>query len=324
MNLLPQIKAPIYDELKEFKESFNESLASSNDLMCSVIEHIKQKNGKMMRPMLVLLIAKSFGEINKVTIYSAVALELLHTASLIHDDVVDESELRRGQPSVNAIYGNKVSVLAGDFFLATSLMEVGKTNNYKIVELVANLGKKLSEGELLQLENIDQLDLTQKSYVEVINKKTAALFEACAEIAALSVNAPEEKVLEIKRLGNLIGVCFQIRDDIFDYYENLQIGKPTGKDMEEGKLTLPILYALDKSKNPHFMKKALYVKKGKATPEDIHDLIQFAMDEGGIEYAHQTIDKIRDEAEKIIQSNFSGDIQEALLNYLRYVVNRKL
>lgn len=324
MNLLPQIKAPISDELKEFRESFNESLDSSNDLMSSVIDHIKQKNGKMMRPMLVLLIAKSLGQISKVTIHSAVALELLHTASLIHDDVVDDSVLRRGQPSVNAIYGNKVSVLAGDFFLATSLMEVGKTYNYRIVELVANLGKKLSEGELLQLENIDQLNLSEESYFEVINKKTAALFEACAEIAALSVNASDEKVSEIRRLGNLIGVCFQIRDDIFDYYENLQIGKPTGKDMEEGKLTLPILYALDKTKNPYFREKALDVKKGNATAEDINDLIHFAMDEGGIDYAHETIDRFRGEAEQIILSHFSGDLQEALLNYLDYVVNRKL
>lgn len=324
MNLLPQIKAPINDELKVFKQVFSQSLMSSNDLMSSVINHIKHKNGKMMRPILVLLVAKSFGEVTEVTIHSAVSLELLHTASLIHDDVVDDSVLRRGQPSVNAIYGNKVSVLAGDFFLATALMEVGKTHNYEIVELVANLGKKLSEGELLQLENIDQLDLSKASYFEVIDKKTAALFEACAEIAALSMNASEDQVRKMRKLGNLIGICFQIRDDIFDYYENLSIGKPTGKDMEEGKLTLPILYALDKTKDPLFNKMALSVKRGKATPEEIHRLIQFAIDEGGIEYAHQTIDKIHKEAEEIVRSNFSGEIQEALLSYLDYVINRKL
>lgn len=324
MNPLLQIQQPIQNELNEFKVYFNNSLDSSNELMASVIDHVKQKNGKMMRPILVLLISKSFGEVNETSFYSAVALELLHTASLIHDDVVDESQLRRGQPSANAIYGNKVSVLSGDFFLATCLMEVGKTHNPKIVELVASLGKRLAEGELLQLENVNQLNLSEELYYRVINKKTAALFETCAEIAALSSNATNTQVEQARKLGNLIGLCFQIKDDIFDYYENLQIGKPTGKDMEEGKLTLPILYALNSTGNAEYKEKAFLVKKGKATTQDINDLIQFAIDHKGIDYANEVIDKFRLDAERIINANYIGAIKDALILYLNYVVNRRL
>ena len=324
MNTLLQIKEPILDELEEFKVFFDRSLDSSNHLMQGVIEHIKQKNGKMMRPILVLLIAKSFGKVEDESIYSAVALELLHTASLIHDDVVDESALRRGQPSTNAIYDNKVSVLAGAFFLATCLMEVGKTRNHKIIDLVANLGRKLSEGELLQLENTDKLDLTEESYFEVISKKTAALFEACAEIAALSVHASDNWTRKVKKLGNLIGLCFQIKDDIFDYYINSDVGKPTGIDMEEGKLTLPILYALNKVSDEKFKNKAISVKKGTASIDDIEELIQFAIDRGGIQYAMDTIDRFKEEAETIINELFTGTIRTSLLGYLEYVAKRKL
>lgn len=324
MNPLLQIQKPIHKELEEFKSYFNDSLFSSNELMGSVIEHVKQKNGKMMRPILVLLISKGLGKVNETSLYSAVALELLHTASLIHDDVVDESQLRRGQPSTNAIYGNKVSVLAGDFFLATCLMEVGKTKNSQIVDLVASLGKKLAEGELLQLENINDLNLSEELYYRVINKKTAALFETCAEIAAISSNASEKQVKQSRKLGNLIGLCFQIKDDIFDYYENLQIGKPTGKDMEEGKLTLPILYALNSTGNAEYMEKAFLVKKGEASPQDINDLIQFAIDHKGIDYANEVIDSFREEGERIINSNYMGDVKDALIQYLNYVVNRRL
>ena len=220
MDSLPLIKSPITTELEDFKRLFDSSLSSSNLLLNNVIAHIRQRNGKMMRPILVLLVARLYGAIRPATLHAAVALELLHTASLVHDDVVDESTERRGQLSVNAIYNNKVAVLVGDFLLATSLVHAGKTMSHEILEVVSCLGQDLAEGELLQLSNVSNPQFSEEIYFDVIRKKTAALFAACTKSAALSVHADDEKA-EIARLfGEYIGICFQIKDDIFDYFEN--------------------------------------------------------------------------------------------------------
>ena len=306
------IKTPIAAELDDFKKLFDSSLTSSNFLLNEVISHIRQKNGKMMRPMLLLLMAKLYGRICPETLHAAVSLELLHTASLVHDDVVDESTERRGQLSVNAIYNNKVAVLVGDYLLATSLVQVGKTHNYAIIEVVSRLGQNLSEGELLQLSNVSSLQFSEEVYFDVIRKKTAVLFAACTKSGALSVGVTDE----------YIGLCFQIKDDIFDYYDSKKIGKPTGNDMLEGKLTLPVLYALNSTKDKAAEEIAVKVKSGSATTDEIDYLIEFAKQQGGIEYAVQTMLAFKEKALSLLLTLPDTDVKTALVAYLNYVVDR--
>ena len=250
MDYIKQIRQPITTELDDFICMFNSTLSHANGLLSQALEHIKNRGGKRMRPMLILLIAKNFGDVTDVTLRSAIGLELLHTASLVHDDVVDESSQRRGQASVNATYDNKVAVLVGDYILSTALLNVAMTGSKEIVAYLARLGQTLSNGEILQLTNISNQVISEQVYYDVIRQKTAALFEACAGIGTLSVGASPEVVEEAKRFGSNIGMIFQIRDDIFDYYESPEIGKPTGNDMAEGKLTLPVIYAVNNSHDP--------------------------------------------------------------------------
>ena len=276
MDYLSIIKQPISTEIADFIEIFNQSLTHKDGMLGQVLEHIRQRAGKRMRPILMLLIAKSFGKISPVTQHAAVGLELLHTASLVHDEVVDESSERRGQASVNATYNNKVAVLVGDFILSTALLNVAKTGDHRIVENLAELGRTLSNGEILQLTNIQNQNFSEEVYYQVINQKTAALFEACAGIGALSVGADEELVEEAKRFGQNLGIIFQIRDDIFDYFDSSEIGKPTGNDMAEGKLTLPVIYALNNSSFDSMHNLARKVKEGNVNPDEIAVLVEFA------------------------------------------------
>lgn len=317
------IKAPISVELEDFKKLFDSSLSSSNLLLNSVIAHIRQKNGKMMRPMLVLLAAKLYGEVCPATLHAAVALELLHNASLVHDDVVDESTERRGQLSVNAIFNNKVAVLSGDYLLATSLVQVGLTRNHAIIDIVSCLGQDLAEGELLQLSNVSNLQFSEDVYFDVIRKKTAVLFAACTKAGALSVGADDEKAEFARLFGEYIGLCFQIKDDIFDYFESKEIGKPTGNDMMEGKLTLPVLYALNSTGDKAAEEIAVKVKNGEATADEIAHLIEFAKLHGGIEYASQTMYAYREKALSLLASMPDTDVKKALATYLDYVVERE-
>lgn len=316
------IKTPIAAELEDFKKLFDSSLTSSNFLLNEVISHIRQKNGKMMRPMLLLLIAKLYGQICPATLHAAVSLELLHTASLVHDDVVDESTERRGQLSVNAIYNNKVAVLVGDYLLATALVYVGKTYNYDIIDVVSRLGQNLSEGELLQLSNVSNHEFSEDIYFDVIRKKTAVLFAACTLSGALSVGVTDEKAEFARLFGEYIGLCFQIKDDIFDYYDSKEIGKPTGNDMLEGKLTLPALYALNSTKDEAACAIALKVKNGEATTDEIARLIEFAKQQGGIEYAVQAMYTFKEKALSLLASLPDSDVKTALTAYLDYVVDR--
>ena len=317
------IIAPIIGEMEDFKRLFGESLSSSNLLLQQVIAHIRQKNGKMMRPMLVLLAAKLLDEVKPATLHAAASLELLHTASLVHDDVVDDSTERRGQLSVNALFNNKVAVLAGDYLLATALVQAGLTRSLGIVDLISALGRELAEGELLQLSNVRNEKFSEEVYFEVIHKKTAALFAACTKAGALSVGADAEKTEFLRRFGEYIGLCFQIRDDIFDYYESKEIGKPTGNDMLEGKLTLPVLYALNSTCDEEASALAVRVKAGKATADEIARLITFAKQHGGIEYAIQKMDNYRDKALELLSFAPANDATDALAAYINYVVERE-
>ena len=323
MDSISLIRTPIEAELRDFKELFDSSLSSSNALLDSVVSHIRQRNGKMMRPILVLLVARLYGAVCPSTLHAAVSLELLHTASLVHDDVVDESTERRGQLSVNAIFNNKVAVLTGDYLLATSLVHAELTNSHRIIQLVSTLGQDLADGELLQLSNVSNHSFSEEVYFDVIRKKTAALFAACAEAAALSVQVGEEEVAFARLLGEYIGICFQIKDDIFDYFDNREIGKPTGNDMLEGKLTLPALYVLNTTKNDEAQELAIKVKEGAATLDEIAHLISFIKENGGIEYAVQTMNIYKQKAFDLLASLPESDICVALRAYLDYVVDRE-
>ena len=276
-----------------------------------------------MRPMLLLLMAKNYGQITDVTQYSAVSLELLHTSSLIHDDVVDESDERRGQPSVNSSYNNKVAVLVGDYILSTVLLNVSFTYNQRIVEYLAELGRVLAAGELLQLSNIKNQEIREDIYYEVIQKKTAALFEACAAIGALSANASDDAVAKAKEFGMNLGMMFQIRDDIFDYFDSKEIGKPTGNDMAEGKLTLPVIYALNNTDFEAMQTLAKKVKAGTINTDEIAVLVEFTKQNGGIEYAEQQMAKYSKLCMDYIEANVKEKaVKEALTAYVDYVVQR--
>ena len=325
MDALSLIKRPIEGEFSEFTELFSQSLTHGDHLLSDVLSHIRQRGGKRMRPILTLLIAKNFGGVTMATQHSAIGLELLHTASLVHDDVVDESEERRGQASVNATYNNKVAVLTGDFILSTALLNVSYTNNQRIIENLAQLGRTLASGELLQLWNISNQEISEEIYYDVIKQKTAVLFESCAAIGALSVGASDEEVAEAARFGRNLGIMFQIRDDIFDYYDSKEIGKPTGNDMAEGKLTLPVIYALNQ--NPQYesmMNLARKVKAGSINTDEIAVLVEFTKQNGGIDYAEKRMEDFHREALKFLDESVKDDaIRTSLSAYLDYVIQRK-
>lgn len=322
MSRLEQIKQPIQAEFEVFKQKFDASLQSSNPLLGEVINFIKQRRGKMMRPMLTLLMAKLCGKIEESTYYAAISLELLHTASLVHDDVVDESDKRRGQASVNALYDNKVSVLVGDFLLATSLTNAALTDNISLVKLVSCLGQKLSEGEIIQLSNTNASDFSEDVYFDVIKKKTAALFSTAAEAGVRSVESCDEIAEKAYQFGELIGIAFQIKDDIFDYNPSDSLGKPSGNDMKEGKLTLPALYVLNAFNDESMKKLALKIRSLEATTEEITLFIDYVKQNGGIEYATQVMIDYRNKALALLPKTASPDLKEALTSYIDYVIER--
>lgn len=324
MDYLSLIKEPISAELEDFISLFNQSLSHDEGLLSQVLVHIRQRGGKRMRPMLILLMAKNFGRVSSVTQHAAVGLELLHTASLVHDDVVDESSERRGQASVNALYDNKVSVLVGDFILSTALLYVSKTHSEVIVRYLSELGRTLSDGEILQLTNIQNEAITETAYYEIIKRKTAALFEACAAIGAESAGASHDDVEEARKFGQNLGIIFQIRDDIFDYYDSKEIGKPTGNDMLEGKLTLPVIYALKSTGNAEMMMLARKVKAREVKQSEINQLVAFTKENGGIEYADQQMWKFHADCMRFIDERVGDSaIKTALKAYLDFVIERK-
>ena len=324
MDTLSLIKQPIETELGDFIELFNHALDHEDGLLQTVLNHIKQRAGKRMRPILILLVAKNFGQVSSVTQHAAVGLELLHTASLVHDDVVDEAAERRGQASVNADYDNKVAVLVGDYVLSTALLHVSYTHSEIIVRRLAELGRTLSDGEILQLANIQSKKVTEEVYYKIIERKTAALFEACAAIGAESAGATEEEVEAARLFGKNLGIVFQIRDDIFDYYDSeAEIGKPTGNDLAEGKLTLPIIYALNSTENEEMNALARKVKAHDVTREEIEKLVAFAKDNGGIEYAERRMWDFHAEAQSFIDTYVKDEsVRTSLQTYLYYVIKR--
>lgn len=307
----------------DFNALFDHSLSHTDGMLSQALAHIRQKTGKRMRPMLILLMARNYGAVTDSTLNAAVGLELLHTASLVHDDVVDESGERRGQASLNATYNNKVAVLVGDYLLSTALLHVAYTGNKQIVQYLAELGRTLASGEILQLSNIRSQGISEDVYYQVIRQKTAALFEACCAIGALSAGAAEADIVAAKEFGCNLGMIFQIRDDIFDYFESADIGKPTGNDMAEGKLTLPVIYALNTVGDEAMFALARNVKEGTVTADEIAVLVDFTKNNGGIEYARRRMDELRMQCDAFIRGSVGDrEIGDALTAYVDFVIRR--
>lgn len=315
------IAKPVAEELKTFTTYYKDSVFCNNVRIQEIIDYIMKSDGKRIRPTLLLLAAKACGEINNMTYNAAITVELLHTASLIHDDVVDESKIRRGRASLNAIYDNKMAVLAGDYFLSTALIKSVLTGNIELISNISDLGRDLAEGELNQLSLVKELIIDEDEYFQVIKKKTASLMSVCMRIGAMSVGAPTDEVEKFTKLGELLGLCFQLRDDIFDYFTDA-IGKPTGNDIREGKITLPLLYALRNA--PEDEKKELLsvIFSYDYTDENIQKLIRYAKEHGGIDYAYRKIEELKEEAEAIIDTIPNVEVREALDAAVKYIVER--
>ena len=298
MDYLSIIRQPIASEMEDFIALFNQSMSHPDGLLSQALDHIRQRAGKRMRPMLILLMASNFGRVNEAVQHAAVGLELLHTASLVHE--------------------------VGDYILSTALLCVSRTHSEDIVRYLAELGRTLSNGEILQLSNIRNSEISEEVYYQVIKQKTAALFEACAGIGTLSVGAPEESIEAAKKFGQNLGIIFQIRDDIFDYFPSSDIGKPTGNDMAEGKLTLPVLYALRHTQDEAMMELARKVKRNEITADEIAQLVDFTKRNGGIEYAEGRMWDFHREASDFLRQYVRDEqINLALSTYLDYVIKRE-
>jgi octaprenyl-diphosphate synthase len=321
---LSLIRQPIEQELADFIDLFEQSLDQGDGMLRKVLEYIGHRSGKRMRPMLMLLMAKNFGTVTPATLHSAVGLELLHTASIVHDDVVDESQERRGQASVNADFGNKVAVLAGDYILSTALLNVSFTRSFAIVRYLSELGQVLADGEINQLSNTRKEEISEEAYYDVIKKKTAALFEACSVMGAESAGEVSADDVNAARLfGQQLGIIFQIRDDIFDYYESAEIGKPTGNDMAEGKLTLPVIYSVNSSGDKDMLALARKVRRREVSAEEIARLVDFTKRTGGIEYAERRMNEYREKTADFIEHRVKDpEIKQALTAYVDFIIER--
>lgn len=323
MNDRKKIEEPVADEFKRFSEEFADSLRSETHRLQTAIDQILQACGKHVRPLLVLLTAKACGKVTDHTINSAVFLELLHTATLIHDDVIDETKQRRGIPSLNAIFDNRISVLVGDYILSTALIRSIQTGSLQIINIVSKLGRDLSEGEIKQIETAEESILDEACYMQVIKKKTATLLSSCTEIGAISADASPELVQTCRIFGEYLGYCFQIKDDIFDYYKETNIGKPTGNDIREGKVTLPLLHALEAGRREEVESFLKIIHEKDFSTENIEALIAFAKANGGIEYAEMRMREYHTKAVEVLLELPESEARSALLLLADYIVERE-
>lgn len=317
------IEKPVVEEFKRFNEEFAASLRSETHQLQEAIDKILHTSGKHIRPLLVLLTAKACGMVTDHTINAAVFLELLHTATIIHDDVIDETKQRRGVPSLNAIFDNRISVLVGDYVLSTALIRSIQTGNLQIINIVSNLGRDLSEGEIKQLETAEETILDEACYMQVIKKKTATLLSSCMEIGALSAGASPELTAKCREVGEYLGYCFQIKDDIFDYYKEANIGKPTGNDIREGKVTLPLLYALEQGRSEDAASFLKIIHDKNFSAANVDALIEFAKANGGIEYAESRMNTYHDKAVEQLMQLPESDARDGLLALADYIVTRQ-
>ncbi len=319
MSPLESIKASLEPELASLNALIHEHLSADNTLMTTIVERYLRKTGKQIRPLVVMLCARIFGPIDERVLNAAAAVELLHNASLIHDDVIDESKLRRGEPTVNAVWDNHIAVLVGDFFVSTALQRAIATSDMRIVEAIGSLGKLLSLGEIDQIYNATEHMMGEESYYRVISYKTASLFVACARVGCLAAGASEEGTEKLARVAELLGLCFQIRDDIFDYFPADKVGKPTGNDLREGKVTLPLLHALDV--RPDAEMSALLALPSLDTGQ-VERLQRYARDNGGIEYAYESMERLRRQADELLDRLGPSDALDSIKSLFDYIISR--
>ena len=321
MDVLDKIKAPVAKELEQFNEAFRKTLYSDNPLLEKAVEHLLKAPGKQIRPLLVLLSARMVGKVDEKVINVALALEMLHTATLVHDDVVDESNRRRGLPSLNALLGNQVAVLSGDYILSKALECAALTEDIRVVRYISQVGQSLADGELLQVANKDSDVLSEPAYFDVISRKTASLFSVCARLGALAAGGSEADAERLAQFGKLIGICFQIRDDVFDY-GTAEVGKPVGNDMKEGKLTLPAIYVIKHSEDESIRELAQKVRRREASAKEIQKLIKFTVQEGGLEYAQWHMKDMQGMADGLIDDTRDAAVTEALHLLASFVAER--
>ncbi|MDI9356683.1 MAG: polyprenyl synthetase family protein [Chitinophagaceae bacterium] len=321
---LQEIKRPIEQELEQFDRAFKNIQKSNIFLLDTITGYILKRKGKQIRPILVFLSAGLCGKIDSVSLRGAALIELLHTATLVHDDVVDDSQYRRGFFSVNALWKNKIAVLVGDFLLSRGLLLSLEHKDYDLLEIISFAVKEMSEGELLQVEKTKTLDITEEIYYNIIKKKTATLLIACCEIGAVSAKASPDMIAQIKLLGEKIGVIFQLKDDIFDYQTTNFIGKPTEIDIKEKKITLPLIYALRNAKHGE-QQRILHIIKYKNQDSDKRkEVIQFVKEQKGIEYTQNAIDTYYQDASHILELFPNSEYKTSMEKLILYLVQRNI
>ena len=321
MDYMKQILLPIEAEFDEFKSKYSSLFSCSNPAVDLLLKFLLQRNGKMMRPVLVMLVAKSFGELSDSIYHLASAVELVHQGSLIHDDVVDESETRRGKSSANATFDNRLAVLLGDYIVSKSLQEVVATQNLECVNAISTLIGTLSEGEITQLDVLNSTTLSEDAYFEIITGKTASLFSACTTLSAILCGASEDEIEAFRTYGNIAGLCFQIMDDILDYHDSKETGKPSGNDLKEGKFTLPAIYALTHS-NRDWSTHIKAIRSLSATPEQIREVTEYTLSNAGIDYAIRKMHELKSQALNVLPASISETLRTAFTSYLELIVNR--
>lgn len=317
------IKAPIANEMKLFEDKFFESMKSNVSLLDRITYYIVRRKGKQMRPMFVFLIAKMLGEVNEKTYRAASFIELIHTATLVHDDVVDDSHMRRGFFSLNALWKNKIAVLVGDYFLSKTLIISTQNKDFDLLETVSVAIKEISEGELLQIEKARKLDITEEVYFEIIRMKTATLIAACCKAGALSVSSDNMVAKRLHKFGELVGIAFQIKDDLFDYTQSNLIGKPVGIDIKEQKMTLPLIYTLNTTTKENKKWLIQSVKKHNNNKKRVREIIEFVKQNGGIEYTKKMMYQYANEAIAILHEFPQNECRDALELMVQYVMERE-
>lgn len=323
MKISEKIKAPIAEEMKLFETKFYESMKSSVPLLDRITHYIVRRKGKQMRPMFVFLTAKLTGEFQERSYRAAALIELIHTATLVHDDVVDDSDMRRGFFSINALWKNKIAVLVGDYLLSKTLLLSTENEDFDLLKVVSVAIKEMSEGELLQIEKARKLDITEDVYYEIIRQKTATLIAACCEAGARSVGASEEVCKKMNEFGNLVGMAFQIKDDLFDYTSSDLIGKPVGIDIKEQKMTLPLIHVLNKASEKDRKWLINSIKRHNKNQKRVQQVIQYVKDNGGIEYTKKVMHEYNAKALKILDEFPDSEYKDSLITMVTYVMERK-
>jgi octaprenyl-diphosphate synthase len=323
MSQLAEIKKPIEKELQEFEEYLRKSMKSDKFFMDLIMRYVLKTKGKQIRPMFVLLAAKLHGDIVEKTYTAAALIELLHTATLIHDDVVDESFERRDHFSINALWRTKIAVLAGDYLLSKGLLTSIKTKTYDLLETVSEAVKEMSEGELMQYQTARKQNITEERYFDIISQKTASLMSACAHCGALSVTQNPEILLKMKEFGKLAGIAFQIRDDLFDFQPELSTGKPIGTDIRDRKVTLPVIYALNSLQEQDKKNLRKLLNKKRTDKQTINEIFHLIKKSGAIEYTQATMNRYRENALNILCDFEDNSAKKALIDLVNFCIDRK-